>query len=142
MAGDYGGEYYEKLHARIAEEKLQKEVIFLGYVVKEDLYTLYINAGALVFCTLQEGFGMPIVEAMDLGIPVITSNRAPMNEVGGDAALIVDPESPQEIAIAMHTVTFNKQERVKIIAKGKERAKLFSWDKHISELLGIIRSVR
>lgn len=141
LAGDYGGEYYEKLKTRIEEEGLQGDVVFLGYTVKEDLYTLYVNAGALVFCTLQEGFGMPIIEAMDLGVPVITSNRAPMDEVGGDAAFIVDPESPQEIADAMDMTVNNKQERDEAIQKGVKRAELFSWKKHNSELSGIISSV-
>ena len=142
LVGDYGGEYYEKLQKRIKNGGLQEDVVFLGYAVKEDLYTLYVNASALIFCTLQEGFGMPIIEAMDLGIPVITSSRAPMNEIGGDVAFIVDPESPKEISDAMDTIMFNKEKRDEVIQKGKERAKLFSWDKHISEFLGIIQSIK
>jgi len=141
LAGDYGGEYHALLQKSIAEERITEKVVFLGYMVKEDLYTLYVHAGALMFCTLQEGFGMPIIEAMDLGVPVITSNRAPMDEVGGEAAFIVDPESPKEIAQAMETAIFDEDKRSEAIRRGKERAKLFSWEKHTSELLDIIRSL-
>ena len=81
---------------------------------------------------------MPLLEAMDFGIPVITSSRAPMNEVAGGAAYIVDPEEPSQIAEAMKTLAFDEKERQELIQRGTKRAKEFSWEKHALELMTII----
>ncbi|MBI2618393.1 glycosyltransferase family 4 protein [Candidatus Kaiserbacteria bacterium] len=138
IVGLYGGTYYKNIVTKITEADLSKDVVFTGFVSDSDLYQLYKNAQGLVFCSLQEGFGMPILEAMDFGIPVITSNRSPMDEVAGDAAFIVDPENVAEIKDAMTTLVFNKRVRNELIRKGTVRAKLFSWEKHVSELFRVI----
>ena len=138
LVGLYGGSYYENIVARVRQEHLEKDVVFTGFVSDSDLYHLYKNAAGLVFCSLQEGFGMPLLEAMDFGIPVITSSRAPMNEVAGGAAYIVDPEEPSQIAEAMKTLAFDEKERQELIQRGTKRAKEFSWEKHALELMTII----
>lgn len=142
ITGLHGGVYYNQLHKRIIEEGLSNEVIFTGFVSDAELYNLYKYSTGLVFCSLAEGFGIPIIEAMNLGIPVITSNRAPMNEIAGGAALIVNPEKPNEIMKAMDDIVFNQAKRETHIKMGLERAKDFSWGKHIQALFSIIKSVR
>ena len=140
VVGLNGGRYYESIVDKVRQAGLAHEVVFTGFVSDADMYYLYKNAQALVFCSLQEGFGMPILEAMDFGIPVITSNRAPMNEVGGDAALIVDPENVLDITKAMETLAFKDSLRNDYIRKGREHVKLFSWDTHARKLLEKVQS--
>jgi len=141
LAGVYSGEYYEDIKKYVTEEGFGDDVIFGGFVSNDDVYRLYKNTDALVFCTLKEGFGMPVIEAMDLGIPVITSNQPPLDEVAGGAALLVDPENTDEIANAMFKVATDKNLRESLIGKGKEHAKLFSWEKHVKEIYNIVRSI-
>jgi len=140
LAGVYGGEYYEGIKKYIAEEGLDAEVIFGGFVSNDEVYRLYKNAEALVFCTLKEGFGMPVIEAMDLGIPVITSDQPPLNEVAGGAALLVDPENVDEIAGAMFKISNDSALRSSLIEKGREHARNFSWEKHIQEIYNTVKA--
>lgn len=141
IVGLYGGGYYENIAKKAEEAGLEKDVVFTGFVNGGDLYHLYKNARGLVFCSLQEGFGMPILEAMDFGVPVITSNRAPMNEVAGNAAILVDPENTSQIADAMKTIVFDARKREELIRRGKSRAGEFSWEKNAKELLTIVKSI-
>ena len=92
------------------------------------------SALALTFTPFFEGFGIPIVEAFRAGVPVITSNLTAMPEVAGQAALLVNPFDPKEIARAMKKITFVPDLRKKLVEKGFKRSKLFSWDK-TAELL-------
>ena len=141
VVGLGGGTYNEHIAQRVRDEGLRDEVVFTGFVSNGDMYHLYKNARALVFCSLQEGFGMPILEAMDFGIPVITSNRAPMDEVGGEAAVIVDPERVEEISHAMELLAFDEAKWNEHVRRGLAHAKLFSWEKHARELLALLYDV-
>ena len=102
---------------------------------------LYERAQAFIFPSFIEGFGMPVLEAMHAGLPVITSNSGALAEVAGDAALLVDPKSPQEIAAAMGRIAGDADLRKELIAKGLERAGQFSWQKTAEEILEIITDV-
>ena len=113
----------------------------LGKTPFDELPYLYGAAEALIYASLWEGFGMPIVEAMACGTPVITSNVAAMPETAGDAALLVDPHSPARIAAAMDQLTKDSGLRARLIAAGKERAPLFSWDRAIDRLLDVYREM-
>lgn len=141
IVGLYGGIYYTQLYKRIAEENLHNEIVFTGFVPDRELYNLYSHSVGLIFCSLAEGFGIPIIEAMNLGVPVITSRRAPMDEIAGGAALMVNPEKPIEIMDAMNAIVFNRKEKEKLVERGLKRAKDFSWDKHMQALLSIIKSI-
>lgn len=141
ITGLFGGSYYDQLHSRIIAEGLDNEVIFTGFVSDTELYNLYKYSAALVFCSLSEGFGIPIIEAMNLGTPVITSNRPPMDEVAGGAAFIVNPERPSEIMRAMSDVVFDRTKRAMYVKRGYERAKDFSWDRHMQALSLLIKSI-
>lgn len=106
----------------------------LGHVKREDLIRLYSGSQALVYTSLYEGFGLPILEAMQLGCPVVTSNISSMPEVAGEAAILVDPTSPEEITKGIEEAVKNRKELVK---KGEERAKEFSWERTARETLKV-----
>jgi glycosyltransferase involved in cell wall biosynthesis len=126
-----GGEGYgaEQILARIEKEGLGSRVIRLGHASADQLRLLYSTASALVFPSLEEGFGMPILEAMSYRLPVITSNSSSMPEVAGDAALLVDPLSVSEIGEAMRRVAEDSVLAADLARRGLERVKLFSWEK-------------
>lgn len=109
------------------ESKLENRILCLGYVPDEDLPSLYRNAEVFLFPSLHEGFGIPILEAMACGTPVVTSNTAAMPEVAAEAALLVDPYNNNEISDAIIKVLTDDHLRNELIKKGIERAKGFSW---------------
>lgn len=106
-----------------------RNVVHFGFVSKSKLAALYKHATALTFPSLFEGFGMPVVEAFGFGCPVICSAAASLPEIAGDAALICDPLDPASIADAMREVATNAELRARLIAAGRERAKLYTWDR-------------
>ncbi len=108
---------------------LNGRVKFLGYVPREDLQGLYSNATAFVYPSLLEGFGLPVVEAMACGTPVITSNNSSMQEVAGQAAVLVDPRSVNAIAEALTNLAESSALRDELSGKGLQRASEFSWAK-------------
>lgn len=103
------------------------DILFLGYLPSAQIATITASAIAMCYVSLFEGFGIPIVEAQQAGIPVITSNVTSMPEVAGDSALLVDPNSVQEIAAAMTSLYNEKSLRESMIQKGFENCKRFSW---------------
>ncbi len=112
----------------------REDVIFTGRVSAEDLNLLISSSEALVYVSLFEGFGIPIIEAMHCETAIITSNCTSMPEVAGDAALLVDPYSPQSISDAMFRICDEKTLRNELIERGRIRRSNFSWDKS-AELL-------
>jgi len=141
LAGDYGGEYYEGIKKEIDAHGLADDVRFVGYTNGAELYMYFTNALACLFPSLNEGFGMPIVEAMSLGVPVITSNISSMSEVAGTAALLVDPHDVADISRAMERMYEDSALRAELIEKGKARAMDFSWPKAAREYIAVAESV-
>lgn len=139
IAGDYGGEYYQNILREIQEHTMEKEIFFVGYAVGARLYSFYKHALALVFPSFNEGFGMPPLEAMSLGLPVITSNLSSMAEVVGSAGLLVNPYDIADISDALERVYSDKTLRNELIAKGYARSKEFSWQKAAGEVMYILR---
>ncbi len=129
IAGSYGGEYYASLASELKKHHLEQDVHFLGYVSAPMMYTLYVNALALVFPSFNEGFGMPLVEAMSLKLPIISSNISSLAEVTGDAGLLVDPYDTEAISEAMERILGDQNLKRDLVEKGLKRAKLFSWEK-------------
>lgn len=111
-----------------------QDVRFLGRLSAEELSQVMASALALVYATLFEGFGIPIVEAFNAETAVITSNVTSMPEVAGEAALLVDPTSVEQIADAMTCLATDENLRQELIAKGREQRKLFSWDQTAQRL--------
>ncbi len=133
------GWLYEHIFKKVDELNLKKEVVFKGYVSDDELSVLYRDAFCFVMPSLYEGFGIPIVEAMSFGCPVISSFTSSLPEVGGDACLYFDPRSPQELAKKLKKLTENRKLRSDLIKKGRERIKLFSWQKCAEETLKVIQ---
>ncbi|MBD3277837.1 MAG: glycosyltransferase [Candidatus Aegiribacteria sp.] len=106
-------------------------------VSQEQLETLYAAAEAFVFPTLDEGFGLPVLEAMQSGCPVISSRTSCIPEVAGEAALLTDPEDPEEIAEAMELLAGSSKTRGELVGKGLERAAEFSWSRSAEETMEV-----
>lgn len=134
LAGQQGW-YYESIYAKVVDLGLQGRVVFTGYVADEDLPFLYNGARLFVTAATFEGFGIPVIEAMACGLPVICSHAGALPEVAGDAALLVNPRDPEGIAHAMSEVLTDSALREKLRAQGLKRAALFTWAKAASETL-------
>lgn len=117
------------------------EVLRLGFVPDKDLVSLYNLASVYCQPSFYEGFGLPVLEAMACGCPVVSSNRASLREVAGEAALLVDPEDIEEIARALAKLSNNRKLREDLIKKGFKQVKKFSWTKTAQETVKIYEKV-
>jgi glycosyltransferase involved in cell wall biosynthesis len=140
IIGDEVSKYAALRHA-VHRHKLHKHVRFLGFVPHRTLAVLYRLAAVFVFPSLYEGFGLPPLEAMASGTPVITSNVSSLPEVCGDAALLIDPLQTEAIADAMRRVLTDEALRTDLRRRGLERAKHFSWERSIARVSQIYREV-
>jgi glycosyltransferase involved in cell wall biosynthesis len=120
---------------------IKESVRFTGYIDGNDISAVYSGASVFAYPSLYEGFGLPILEAMSCGAPVITSNTSSMPEVAGDAALLVDPLNADELAFALETVLEKEDLRADMRKKGLARASQFSWDRCAHETLEVYRKV-
>jgi glycosyltransferase involved in cell wall biosynthesis len=133
-------------HLQIVEEigrlRLDNLVRWLGYVPREMLPALYRHATALVFPSLFEGFGMPVLEAMASDCPVICSNTTSLPEIAGTAAVLVDPLDDVRIAEALRDVAADREHRHALVEAGRSRAAAFSWTRHTLATLEVLRATR
>lgn len=134
LAGGLGWDTGSELDI-ISRSPCAHRIFRTGFVSDEQLRALYRGASAFVYASFMEGFGLPILEAMACGCPVITSNLSSMPEVAGDVGLLVDPHDVEDIAAAMHDMAENDAERNKLSDQGIERARAFSWDKTARSML-------
>jgi glycosyltransferase involved in cell wall biosynthesis len=135
-----GGKFFNNF----ADEQISKvpdDVIFLGYVPEEQLSPLYSHADSFVFPSLYEGFGLPPLEAMACGTPVLASHSASLPEVCGGAALYCDPHNIDEVANKLRQMLSDKSLREDLRQKGLERAKSFTWEKAAQQLITIVEEV-
>ena len=129
--------FYPEVERQVKTLNTRDRIIFLDYVPSADLTVLYSMAQALVFASLYEGFGLPVLEAMACGCPVITSKATSIPEVGGDSVLYVDPYDVDSIAKGMNQVVNNEELRINLTQQGLARAKLFSWDKTARDIVRV-----
>lgn len=139
LAGSKGNQYGD-IKKIITDLKLEEEIILPGYIEQGDLPALIAGAQAFIFPTLYEGFGLPILESMACGTPVITSNTLPHTEVGREAAIYADPKSPEAVSDAIIKVLENDDFRRQVVASGILRAKEFSWRQTAESILKIIKN--
>lgn len=140
LVGGKGLEIDTVLH-KISKLNLTDDVIISGYVEENDLPIIYNAADAFIYVSMYEGFGLPILEAMKSGLPVITSNISSMPEVAGDAALLVDPLDTLSIAEAVNKVLLDKDFRSRLSMKSLEQARKFSWELTAIKTLDIYKKV-
>jgi alpha-1,3-rhamnosyl/mannosyltransferase len=120
---------------------LRNRVVLTGYVDDETLACLYAGASALVYPSFYEGFGLPVLEAMACGCPVVCSNCSSLPEVAGDAAMLIDPKDPEALAHSIDKVLHDSGLREHLVAEGLRRSSLFSWRKTAMETLKIFECV-
>jgi glycosyltransferase involved in cell wall biosynthesis len=127
------------LNQKVKELNIASRVKFLNYVTDSQLPMLMNQAVCLLFPSLWEGFGLPIIEAMACGTPVITSNCSSLKEVAGDAALLVNPYNTQELADYMKQVLNDSYLAETLRQKGLERVKYFSWQKTGTQTVEVLK---
>lgn len=135
------GWLYESFFQKIADLNATDHVIFTGFVSDEDLPAVYAAATITVMASIYEGFGLPILEAMACGTPVVSSNRASLPELGGNAAYYFNPEDIEEMAAVINTVLEDSALRITLRDKGVEQAARFSWEKTAQETIAIYRQL-
>lgn len=134
IAGGKGWKY-EEIFTYYEKSKIKKEIIFLGYIDEEDKIPLYKLSKLFIFPSLYEGFGMPVLEAMAAGTPVITSNVSSLPEVAGKGAILINPYSVEEIAEGINKIINGDKEFIEnLITQGKEQAKKYTWEKSVEKL--------
>ncbi|MDQ3018275.1 MAG: glycosyltransferase family 4 protein, partial [bacterium] len=141
LAGKWGWKY-SAIIKRIEQSPKKSMIKYLGYIPAADKPYLMKLARVFVWPSLYEGFGLPPLEAMAVGTPVLTSNVTSLPEVVGDAALMVNPYNVKDIASAMELLCKSETVRDHYIAKGIERARNFTWDKTAAQLEEVINELR
>jgi len=139
IAGPTGGSYQKSLVETAEECDVAESVQFPGYCDESKGAYLYRRASAFIFPTLLEGFGKPSIEAMSFGVPVITSDEPPLNEITGGAACLIDPRSEQELADAMEKIVSDKEYVEKLKDKGLKHSKKFTWQNNVKTVMLVIQ---
>jgi len=128
---------YQLVVAGNYSHKPINNVIFTGYLDRKTMLDLFSQSSAFAYPSTYEGFGLPILEAFALGIPVLTSNCSSMKEISGNASLLIDPMSENEINSGLKKIIEDKSLRKDLIDKGKQRLKFFSWEKCAKETIKV-----
>ncbi len=132
------GWMYEKIFEEVTTLNLTNSVIFTGFLPDNTVSKLYQNAFCYVLPSLYEGFGIPILEAMAHGSPVLASYASSLPEIGGEACLYFDPQNPDDLADKLTMLKASPSLRSDLIKKGKERITLFSWDRCGKQTLEVL----
>jgi glycosyltransferase involved in cell wall biosynthesis len=131
----------EEVFAEIERSTFRNRIAVAGYASAQELGNLYSRAMIFAFPSLDEGFGMPVLEAMSAGVPVIASNSSAVVEVAGDAAILVDAESEEQLAAALRHAAEDNGSREILIAKGLQRARQFTWRRAAMETWAVYREL-
>ncbi|MGC9048848.1 MAG: glycosyltransferase family 4 protein [Patescibacteria group bacterium] len=130
---------FKKIDEKISHSKYKEDIILPGYIEADDLDPLFEGAKVFVFPTLYEGFGLPVIEAMANGVPVITSNISSLPEIAEERAILVDPLNVAEISQAMFDLLTRQDLWQKLSQLGKEKAKEFDWQKTAAKTLEVYK---
>lgn len=141
LAGSLRHRREELDRARQIYPKFGQRIILTGYVSDNDLVSLYSGATAFIFPSLYEGFGMPLLEAMQSGVPVISSNATSLPEVAGDAAILIHPKDKDALCQAMINIINDQSLRSQLIQKGFAQASKFSWERCTQETVEIYKEI-
>jgi glycosyltransferase involved in cell wall biosynthesis len=133
--------FFPLVYSEVKDKELIDDVIFLDYVGDDELPLLFKNADMFLFPSVSEGFGLPALEAMSMGVPSIVSNVSSLPEVVGDGALLVDPKDPQGLANAILRVFKDEDLRRNLADKGIKRSTAFSWKTAACETLKLYRDL-
>jgi glycosyltransferase involved in cell wall biosynthesis len=139
---DYDTHELEKLLIEIGDEDLINNIVLTGYVINTDLPAIYSLCTIFLYPSLRESFGIPMLEAMGCGVPVITSNTSSMPEVAGDAAHIINPYHPEEITQGIIKILADTAYYEALCKKGIERNKLFSWKNMAEQVLALYNEIK
>ena len=131
----------DDLFEKIKLKNLDEQIIFTGFVPDNELEIFYKTAKVFLYPSLYEGFGIPVLEAMTTGCPVITSNISSLPEVAGDAAILIDPENSEELSDAVNKLINDVKIREELVKKGFENTKKFSWKKTAKQTLLVFEEV-
>ena len=129
------GWLYGEIFEKVQNSEFKDDIIFTGFVEEDDKPYLYNLAKVFVYPSFFEGFGLPPLEAMACGVPIIVSNKSSLSEVVGNSAIMIDPQNIDEIALAIKEVLENKELNIFLKNKGIERTKQFNWDNTAKEVL-------
>ena len=127
--------------AAVEASARRADIDVLGYVPAAALESLYAKASIFAFPSLDEGFGIPVLEAMAHGVPVITSQRSALPEAAGDAAVLVDPTDTEQLSSAMRRLATDEECRADLIRRGLDRARMFSWDATVEKTWDVYRAL-
>ena len=131
----------EEILQKIEHSPRRSDIEVTGYVTDAELERLYARARVFAFPSLDEGFGMPVLDAMARGVPVLTSNRSALPEVAGDAALLVDPENGDEITAGLERITGDEGLQRELVRRGLERSAGFSWGAAVEKTWSVYREL-
>ena len=141
LAGAQTGYLAGPILERIRNSECSERIKVTGYAWPAELQTLYSRASIFAFPSLDEGFGIPVLEAMAHGVPVIASKRPALLEVAGDAALFVDPQSAGDLEWALERLIFDADLREEYSQRGRERAKLYPWERAVTATYQVYREL-
>jgi glycosyltransferase involved in cell wall biosynthesis len=138
---DYDLSELEKLLDEIGDIELIDRIVLTGYVVNTDLPAIYTLCDVFLYPSLRESFGIPMLEAMSCGVPVITSNTSSMPEIAGDAAMIIDPFKPEQITDALIQIISSQSLKKQLIERGLQQSAKFSWKAMAKDVLEIYNQI-
>jgi glycosyltransferase involved in cell wall biosynthesis len=140
LAGSFGYEAAQVLQA-VERSPRRADITITGYIPDEELERWYERASLFAFPSLDEGFGIPVLEAMSRGLPVLTSNRSSLPEVAGDATLLVNPEQTEAIAAGLNRLIAEDELREQLSRKGLERSSAYTWERAASDTWSVYREL-
>ncbi len=134
-------QYAKHIYKELEECEYASDILITGHFPRESFYKLYALSDACIFPAVNEGVGLPIIEAMACGVPVACSKRGSLGEIAGDFALYFDPDNNEDFSTAIEKILTDEELRVKLINDGKEWTKRFSWDKTAQKTIDLLKSL-